>query len=53
MLAHEAKTQRTDLLNDTLIYLAVAKACVPVLPGNRRDFDLIQQVAGTGQFLWF
>jgi predicted nucleic acid-binding protein len=47
------RTQRVDLLNDALIYLTAAKAGVPVLTGNRRDFDHIQQVAGTGQFLWF
>jgi predicted nucleic acid-binding protein len=47
------RTQRADLLNDALIYLTAAKAGVPVLTGNRRDFDLIQQVAGIGQFLWF
>ncbi len=48
-----ARSQRSGLLNDTLIYLTAAKAGVPVLTGNRRDFDVIQQIAGTGQFLWF
>ncbi len=45
--------QRKDCLNDALILLTAAKAGLPVLTANRVDFDLIQQIAGTGQFVYY
>ena len=45
--------QSKDCLNDALIYLTAAKSGLPVLTENRDDFDLIQQVAGRGHFIWF
>jgi predicted nucleic acid-binding protein len=48
-----APHQRDDCLNDALIYLTAAKAGVPVLTPNRDEFDLIQQVASEGHFLYF
>lgn len=45
--------QRKECLNDALILLTAAKAGLPVLTANRVDFDLIQQVAGTGEFVHF
>lgn len=43
--------QRKECLNDTLIYLTAAKAGLPVLTGNRDDFDYIQHIALGGQFI--
>ncbi len=54
-----ARTQNFDrahhraMLNDALVYLTAAKFGVPVLTENRDDFDLIQQVAGHGDFIWY
>ena len=45
--------QRKECLNDALIYLTAAKAGLPVLTGNREEFDLIQQLAPEGQFIYF
>jgi predicted nucleic acid-binding protein len=45
--------QRKECLNDALIFLAAAKAGVPVLTANRAEFDLIQQLAGKGSFVYF
>ena len=45
--------QRKELLNDALIYLSAAKAGLPVLTANRGEFDLLQQVAGTGTFIHY
>lgn len=45
--------QRKECLNDALIFLTAAKVGLPVLTENRDDFDLIQQVAGRGHFIWF
>lgn len=45
--------QRKECLNDSLIYLTAAKARLPVLTKDRDDFDLIQQVAGRGAFIWY
>lgn len=45
--------QRKELLNDALIYLTAAKAGLPVLTANRAEFDLIQQLAGTGSFIHY
>ena len=39
--------------NDALILLAAAKAGLPVLTADREDFDLIQQIAGGGTFLYY
>jgi len=36
-----------------LIYLTAAKAGLPVLTANRGEFDLLQQVAGTGSFIHY
>ncbi len=43
--------QRKECLNDALIFLTAAKAGIPVLTGNRDEFDLIQQIAPEGQFI--
>jgi predicted nucleic acid-binding protein len=45
--------QRKESLNDALIYLTAAKAGLPVLTANRDEFDLIQQLAPEGQFIYF
>ncbi len=45
--------QRTDCLNDALIYLSAAKLGLPVVTANRDEFDLIRQVAPGGAFLHF
>lgn len=47
------KAQRKALMNDALLYLTAAKAGLPVLTANRKDFDLIQQVAGSGTFVFY
>ena len=39
------------MLNDALIFLTAAKAGLPVLTSNRRDFDLLQQIIPTGRFI--
>jgi predicted nucleic acid-binding protein len=43
--------QRKECLNDALIFLAAAKAGIPVLTANRDEFDLIQQLAPAGLFI--
>lgn len=45
--------QRRECLNDALIFLTAAKAGLPVLTGNRKEFDLIQQLAPHGRFVYF
>ncbi len=45
--------QRKEALNDALIYITAAKAGIPVLTADREDFDLIQQVAPFGRFIYF
>jgi predicted nucleic acid-binding protein len=45
--------QRKECLNDALIYLTAAKAGLPVLTANTREFDLIQQLAPEGRFICF
>jgi predicted nucleic acid-binding protein len=45
--------QRRECLNDALILLTAAKAGLPVLTGNRDEFDLIQQLAAKGSFVHF
>ena len=45
--------QRKECLNDALIYLTAAKRGLPVVTANRGEFDLIQQVAPGGTFLYF
>ena len=47
------KHQRKECLNDALIYLSAAKAGLPVLTGNRDEFDIIQQIAPEGRFIHF
>jgi hypothetical protein len=48
-----APQQRKNCLNDALIYLTAAKAGVPVRTANRDEFDLIQQIAGAGDFVFY
>ncbi len=48
-----APHQRKECLNDALIYLTAAKAGLPVLTANRDEFDLIQQLAQVGDFVYF
>ena len=48
-----AKPQRKALLNDAIIYLTAAKYGIPLLTANKRDCDLIQQVAGVGSFIHY
>jgi predicted nucleic acid-binding protein len=45
--------QRKACLNDALIFLTAAKAGLPVLTGDRGDFDLLQQLAPEGRFVYF
>ena len=47
------KHQRKECLNDALIFLSAAKAGLPVLTANRDEFDLIQQLAPEGRFVYF
>jgi predicted nucleic acid-binding protein len=47
------KHQRKECLNDALIYLTAARAGLPVLTANREEFDLIQQIAPDGRFIYF
>ena len=47
------RRQRKEALNDALIFLTAAKAGLPVLTANRREFDLIQQLAPHGRFVHF
>lgn len=47
------RQQHKELLNDALIYLTAAKAGLPVLTANRVEFDLIQQLAGGGAFIYY
>ena len=45
--------QHRAMLNDALLYLSAAHQGLPVLTSNKGDFDLIQQVAGWGQFVHY
>lgn len=45
--------QRKECLNDALILLTAAKVGLPVLTADRGDYDLIQQLAPEGQFVFF
>jgi predicted nucleic acid-binding protein len=45
--------QRKECLNDALIYLTAAKQGLPVVTANRTEFDVIQQIAPGGTFLYF
>ena len=45
--------QRKECLNDALIYMTATKQGLPVITANRTDFDLIQQIAAVGTFLYF
>ena len=46
------KQQLKELLNDALIYLCAAKHGIPVLTNNKADFDLLQQIAPGGSFIF-
>jgi len=46
------KQQSKDLLNDALIYLCAAKSGLAVLTDNKGDFDLLQQIAPGGRFIF-
>jgi len=41
-----------ELLNDALVYLCAAKHVLPVLTNNKADFDLLQQIAPGGSFIF-
>ena len=45
--------QRKDCLNDALIFSTAAKAGIPVLTANWDEFDLIQQIATEGRFVYY
>ena len=45
--------QRRAAFNDALIFLTAARRGLPVLTSNRRDFDLLQQLAPEGLFYLF
>jgi predicted nucleic acid-binding protein len=47
------KHQLKRCFNDALIYLSAAKAGLAVLTANRDEFDLIQQLAPDGAFIYF
>ena len=47
------REDQKECLNDALIYLAAAKAGLPVLTENRDQFDLIQQLAPEGRFIHY
>jgi hypothetical protein len=44
--------QLKELLNDALVYLCAAKHGLPVLTSNKADFDLLQQIAPGGSFIF-
>lgn len=46
------KQRSKELLNDAVIYLCAAKNGLPVLTDNRADFDLLQQSAPSGRFIF-
>jgi len=46
------KKQSKELLNDAVIYLCAAKNGLPVLTDNKADFDLLQQLAPGGSFIF-
>jgi len=46
------KHQLKELLNDALVYLCAAKHGLPVLTNNKADFDLLQQIAPGGSFIF-
>jgi hypothetical protein len=45
--------QRMECLNDALIYLMAAKRGLRAVTANRTEFDMIQQIAPGGSFLFF
>jgi predicted nucleic acid-binding protein len=47
------RQQRKECLNDALIYLTAANAGLAVLTTDHNQFDLIQQLAPKGQFVYF
>jgi predicted nucleic acid-binding protein len=55
-LARTQRYQRQQLkecLNDALVFLTAAKIGLPVLTENRDDYDLLQQLAPEGRFVYF
>lgn len=46
------KQQGKELLNDAVIYLCAAKNGLPLLTDNKTDFDLLQQIAPDGSFIF-
>ena len=46
------RQQSKDLLNDAVIYLCAARHGLPVLTDNKSDFDLLQQMAPDGSFIF-
>ncbi|WP_428490631.1 hypothetical protein [Rhodopila sp.] len=46
------KQRSKELLDDAVIYLCAAKNGLPVLTDNKADFDLLQQSAPTGNFIF-
>jgi hypothetical protein len=46
------KQQLKELFNDALVYLCAAKIGLPVLTNNKADFDLLQQIAPGGSFIF-
>jgi hypothetical protein len=46
------KQQSKELLNDAVIYLCAAKNGLPILTDNKADFDLLQQFAPGGRFIF-
>nr|WP_294517146.1 PIN domain-containing protein [uncultured Rhodopila sp.] len=48
-----ARRDRKELFNDAVIYLTAARLGVPLLTANRDDFDLIQQAAEWGMFIYY
>lgn len=45
--------QRKECLNDALIFLTAARVGLPVLTVNRGEFDVIQQLAPQGSFIYY
>ena len=46
------KRHSRELLNDAMIYLCAANKGLPVLTDNKADFDLLQQSAPGGRFIF-
>jgi predicted nucleic acid-binding protein len=47
------RDQRKAMLNDALILMTAARRGLPVMTANRAEFDLLQQLAPEGRFIFY